>query len=177
MNIVVNIIDTIKTFAPDISLIEISITTLSTSYSLKKYIYRYNNLNIFTFEIRTYNDNSKIELVLDSSQYKYIIVDKKDIETNISNFLLHAKILADDILQSYYKIKKNYKIIASYTNLNYWFLENNITGNSGSIHIHNGYYIFEYNETTKYKYSKIDKLLKNPLLKQFERTLFEIYFH
>ena len=46
MNIVVNIIDTIKTFAPDISLIEISITTLSTSYSLKKYIYRYNNLNI-----------------------------------------------------------------------------------------------------------------------------------
>lgn len=65
MNIVVNIIDTIKTFAPDISLIEISITTLSTSYSLKKYIYRYNNLNIFTFEIRSYNDNSKIELVLD----------------------------------------------------------------------------------------------------------------
>ena len=177
MNIVVNIIDTIKTFAPDISLIEISITTLSTSYSLKKYIYRYNNLNIFTFEIRTYNDNSKIELILDSSQYKYIIVDKKDIETNISNFLLHAKILADDILQSYYKIKKNYKIIASYTNLNYWFLENNITGNSGSIHIKNGYYIFEYNETTTYKYSKLDKLLKNPLLKQFERTLFEIYFH
>ena len=177
MNIVVNIIDTIKTFAPDISLIEISITTLSTSYSLKKYIYRYNNLNIFTFEIRSYNDNSKIELVLDSSQYKYIIVDKKDIETNISNFLLHAKILADDILQSYYKIKKNYKIIASYTNLNYWFLENNITGNSGSIYIKNGYYIFEYNETTTYKYSKIDKLLKNPLLKEFKRTLFEIYFH
>jgi hypothetical protein len=177
MNIVVNIIDTIKTFAPDISLIEISITTLSTSYSLKKYIYRYNNLNIFTFEIRSYNDNSKIELVLDSSQYKYIIVDKKDIETNISNFLLHAKILADNILESYYKIKKNYKIIASYTNLNYWFLENNITGNSGSIYIKNGYYIFEYNETTTYKYSKIDKLLKNPLLKEFKRTLFEIYFH
>ena len=154
MNIAVNIIDTIKTFAPDISLIEISITTLSTSYSLKKYIYRYNNLNIFTFEIRTYNDNSKIELVLDSSQYKYIIVDKKDIETNISNFLLHAKILADDILESYYKIKKNYKIIASYTNLNYWFLENNITGNSGSIYIKNGYYIFEYN-ALNIKISKI----------------------
>ena len=177
MNIVVNIIDTIKTFAPDISLIEISITTLSTSYSLKKYIYRYNNLNIFTFEIRSYNNNSRVEIVLDSSQYKYIIVDTKDIETNISNFLLHAKILADEILASYYKIKKNYKIIASYTNLNYWFLENNITGNSGSIHIKNGYYIFEYNETTTYKYSKIDKLLKNPLLKEFKRTLFEIYFH
>lgn len=177
MNIDVNIIDTIKTFAPDISLIEISITTLSTSYSLKKYIYRYNNLNIFTFEIRSYNDNSKIELVLDSSQYKYIIVDEKDIEINISNFLLHAKILADNILESYYKIKKKYKIIPSYTNLNYLFLENNITGNSGSIHINSGYFIFEYNEITKYKYSKIDKFLKNPLLKEFKRTLFEIYFH
>jgi len=161
-----NIISILKKYDPHIDLIEKDEIKYN-NCELLKYIYSFNDMNIFTFDIKKYDDN-KIEIKLDISKYKYLINDISDIN-NITNFLVHAKI-------SRKKLIETYKILKSYLKIN--LLENNLTNyslkskknNYGTITIKNTLYIFYYNDTTKYTYSNIEKLLQNPLIKQFKKS-------
>jgi hypothetical protein len=172
---ITNLINKIQSFAPDISLIEIEITSVSNSINTKKYIYSYNNFNIFTFEIRSYENKPIIDIVLDISKYKYRLylntennIFNIENNRNIQDFLSHAKIVTLDLLNTYKQLSNKIKIIPFENKLNHYFLNCKKTGNYGTITIKNGMYILDYKDTTKYTYSNINDLLKNPLLKQFK---------
>jgi hypothetical protein len=173
---ITNIINILQSSAIDISFIDLEIITLSDIIDTKKYIYSYNNINIFTFDIKIYKNISKIDIVLDISKYKYTVFFDQDYNLqnnrNIQDFLSHAKIVTLDLLKSYRELNKKIKIIPAETNLNYYFLNCKKTGNYGTITIKNGMYILDYKDTTKYTYSNIKALLNNPLLKHFKHYYF-----
>jgi hypothetical protein len=138
------------------------------NYELLKYIYSFNDMNIFTFDIKKYDDN-KIEIKLDISKYKYLINDISDIN-NITNFLVHAKISRTELIETYKTLNSYLKINLLENNLTNYSLKSKKNNNHGTINIKNSLYIFYYNDTTKYTYSNIEKLLQNPLIKQFKKS-------
>jgi hypothetical protein len=154
-------------YDPYINLIEIDQSKFS-NYELLKYIYSFNDMNIFTFDIKKYDDN-KIEIKLDISKYKYLINDISDIN-NITNFLVHAKISRTQLIEIYKTLKSYLKINLLENNLTNYTLNCRKNNNYGTITIKNSLYIFYYNDTTKYTYSSIKKLLQNPLIKQFKKS-------
>ena len=156
-----------KKYDPYINLIEIDEIKYN-NYELSKYIYSFNDMNIFTFDIKKYDDN-KIEIKLDISKYKYLINDISDIN-NITNFLVHAKITRTQLIEAYKTLKSYLKINLLENNLTNYSLKSKKNNNHGTSTIKNSLYIFYYNDTTKYTYSNIEKLLQNPLIKQFKKS-------
>ena len=126
-------------------------------------------MNIFTFDIKKYDNDNKIEIKLDISKYKYLINDISD-TNNITDFLVHAKISRTQLIETYKTLKSYLKINLLENNLTNYSLKSKKNNNHGTITIKNSLYIFYYNDTTKYTYSNITKLLQNPLIKQFKKS-------
>jgi len=159
------IISILKKYDTDINLIEIQKNKYTNNIS--KYIYSFNDMSIFTFDLKKYDDN-KIEIKLDISKYKYFINDISD-TNNITNFLIYAKIRRIELIEIYKKLNLYLKIVLIENNLTNYFLNCTKNNNYATITIKNNLYIFYYKDTTQYTYSSIEKLLKNPLIKQFKK--------
>jgi len=142
--------------------------TLDPNLEVTNYVFSSGDISILTFTVRINTETKSIEFKIDSTGQRYIASDLTD-KTKIRDFVSHLLILEDELMEIYKILIKKLTASPSVDSITYYFLFNSSTENTGTIKIKNGLIIFVYNETTKYTYSSIKKLLANPLIKQFKR--------
>ena len=145
--------------------------TLDPNIEVTNYIFSSGEINILTFTVRLNIETKLVEFKIDSTAQKYIASDLSD-NIKIRDFVSHLQILEVELMEIYRVLMKKLTARPSDDSITRYYLFNSSTENTGTIKIKNGLIIFEYNDTTKYTYSSIKKLLVNPLIKQFKRPNF-----
>ncbi len=161
--------DILQSFAPNYLFCGENSKSTDPNIQITRCIFSSKDINILTFTVRLNILTSSIEFIIDSTKQKYIATSLSDTR-KISDFISHLLILESELMQMYTNITKKLTASPSYNSITSYHLFNGSTENTGTIEIKNGIIFFQYYNTTKYNYSSINKLLANPLIKQFKRS-------
>lgn len=161
----------LQSFAPNYIFEETIYNSLDPNIQITNYVFATENINILTFTVRLNKHTGSIEFKIDSTGQKYIASNLND-KKKISDFISHLLVLENDLIKIYSILAKKLTGRPSNDCITTYYLFNGSTENTGTIQIKNGIIMFEYNQITKYTYSSIDKLLANPLIKQFKKLNF-----
>jgi hypothetical protein len=147
---------------------ETQIPTIDDDSILSDCIYSSDDLNILTFTARMNKTTGKIEFKINSSGQRYFASGPDD-KIKLNDFIFHLSILADQLKHLHFMITKYLNAVPNSSSITKYYMFDIQTDNFGTLQLKNGLIIFDYKKTTKYTYSSITKLLKNPLLKQFKK--------
>lgn len=157
----------LQSFAPGLEIREFPFPTLDENLEIFNCSYVINSIPVVNFTVRINKSIGSIEFKIRST--KYIAFGPQD-KIKISDFITHLEILGQDLLFKYSQIIKYLHAIPCTNSLVEYVLVGKTDSPSATLQIKNDRFIFEYNQTTKYTYGSLPKLLANPLIAQFKKS-------